>query len=118
DRVRPRARAPRAADARHPGARRRGAGADVRPRRSAAAGARALPGSGDGDPVKISNLTTHVLGTPWRDLTFVQVHTEEGVTGVGETRMLGHTQALLGYLAEAARNHVVGSDPFDIESLV
>src|SRR6185503_13078198 len=32
--------------------------------------------------------------------------------------MLGHTQALLGYLAEAARNHVVGSDPFEIESLV
>jgi galactonate dehydratase len=68
--------------------------------------------------VKISKLTTHVLGTPWRDLTFVQVDTDEGVTGVGETRMLGHTQALLGYLAEAARNHVVGSDPFDIESLV
>ena len=32
--------------------------------------------------------------------------------------MLGHTQALLGYLAEACRNHIVGSDPFDIESLV
>jgi len=68
--------------------------------------------------VRISEVTTHVLGTPWRDLTFVQVHTDEGLVGVGETRMLGHTQALLGYLAEASRNHVVGSDPFDIESLV
>jgi galactonate dehydratase len=68
--------------------------------------------------MKITDLTTHVLGTPWRDLTFVQVHTDDGLTGVGETRMLGHTQALLGYLAEAARNHVVGSDPFAIESLV
>lgn len=68
--------------------------------------------------MKITNVTTHVLGTPWRDLTFVQVHTDEGLIGVGETRMLSHTQALLGYLAEASRNHVVGSDPFDIESLV
>ena len=68
--------------------------------------------------MRISEVTTHVLGTPWRDLTFVQVHTDEGLVGVGETRMLGHTQALLGYLAEASRNHVVGSDPFDIESLV
>jgi galactonate dehydratase len=68
--------------------------------------------------VRITEVTTHVLGTPWRDLTFVQVHTDEGLTGVGETRMLGHTQALLGYLAEASGNHVVGSDPFDVESLV
>jgi galactonate dehydratase len=68
--------------------------------------------------MKITDVTTHVLGTPWRDLTFVQVHTDEGLAGVGETRMLGHTQALLGYLAEASRNHVVGSDPFDIETLV
>jgi galactonate dehydratase len=68
--------------------------------------------------MKISSITTHVLGTPWRDLTYVQVHTDEGLVGVGETRMLSHTQALLGYLAEASTNHVVGSDPFDIESLV
>jgi galactonate dehydratase len=68
--------------------------------------------------LKITDITTHVLGTPWRDLTFVQVHTDDGLVGVGETRMLSHTRALLGYLEEAARNHVVGSDPFDIESLV
>ncbi|MET0901970.1 MAG: mandelate racemase/muconate lactonizing enzyme family protein [Acidimicrobiales bacterium] len=68
--------------------------------------------------MKISKVTTHVVGTPWRDLTYVQVHTDDGVVGVGETRMLGHTQALIGYLAEAERNHILGSDPFDIESLV
>jgi len=68
--------------------------------------------------MKISDVTAHVLGTPWRDLTYVQVHTDEGLVGVGETRMLSHTQALLGYLSEATHNHVLGSDPFDIESLV
>ncbi len=68
--------------------------------------------------MKISKLTSHVVGTPWRDLTYVQVHTDEGLVGVGETRMLSHTQALIGYLAEAERNHILGTDPFDIESLV
>jgi galactonate dehydratase len=68
--------------------------------------------------MKISKMTTHVVGTPWRDLTFVQIFTDDGLVGVGETRMLSHTQALIGYLAEAEQNHVLGSDPFDIESLV
>jgi galactonate dehydratase len=68
--------------------------------------------------VRITGLTTHVVGTPWRNLTYVVVHTDEGLTGVGETRMLGHTDALLGYLAEAERNHIAGSDPFAVEDLV
>jgi L-alanine-DL-glutamate epimerase-like enolase superfamily enzyme len=68
--------------------------------------------------MKIASLRTGVVGTPWRNLTFVEVRTDEGLTGVGETRMLNHTDALLGYLAEAEANHVLGSDPFEIESLV
>ncbi len=68
--------------------------------------------------MKISKVEHFVLGTPWRDLTYVRVTTDEGLTGVGETRMLGRTQALIGYLAEASTNHIIGSDPFDIESLV
>ena len=68
--------------------------------------------------MKISGLRTGVVGTPWRNLTFVELETDEGLTGVGEARMLGHTDALLGYLTEAERNHILGSDPFAIESLV
>ncbi|MFD6415696.1 mandelate racemase/muconate lactonizing enzyme family protein [Streptomyces sp. NPDC060194] len=68
--------------------------------------------------MRITRISTHVIGTPWRNLTYVQVHTDEGITGVGETRMLGHTDALLGYLREAEANHIVGSDPFAIEDLV
>ena len=68
--------------------------------------------------MKISDVSVHVLGTPWRDLTYVLVRTDDGLVGVGETRMLSHTEALKGYLAEATVNHVLGSDPFDIESLV
>jgi galactonate dehydratase len=68
--------------------------------------------------VKIAALRTAVVGTPWRNLTFVELRTNEGLTGVGEVRMLGHTDALLGYLAEAERRYVLGADPFAIEALV
>lgn len=68
--------------------------------------------------MKITGLSTHVIGTSWRNLTVVEVHTDEGITGLGEVRMLNHTDALLGYLAEAVDNHIRGTDPFDVESLV
>jgi galactonate dehydratase len=67
--------------------------------------------------MKIVDVKTYVLGAPWRNLTFVEVITDEGLTGVGEVRMVNHTDALLGYLAEAVPNHVLGSDPTNIESL-
>lgn len=68
--------------------------------------------------MKISGVNTYVLGTPWRNLTIVEVQTDEGITGLGEVRMLQHTDALLGYLAEALPSHVIGFDPFDVEGLV
>ncbi len=68
--------------------------------------------------MKIVDIKTHVLSTAWRNLTFVRVMTDEGIEGVGEVRMINHTDALLGYLAEAGPNHVIGHDPTDIEALV
>jgi galactonate dehydratase len=68
--------------------------------------------------VKIVDVKSTVLGTAWRNLTFVQVITDEGLVGVGEVRMLNHTDALSGYLNEAVPNHVLGHDPFEIENLV
>jgi galactonate dehydratase len=67
--------------------------------------------------MKISDVQTFVLGTPWRNLTMVRVRTDEGLEGVGEARMVGHTQALLGYLEEGVPRHVLGSDPFKTEDL-
>ncbi len=68
--------------------------------------------------MKIVDVKTHVMGTAWRNLTFVRVLTDEGVEGVGEVRMLNHTDALLGYFKEAVPNHILGHDPFNIEDLV
>src|SRR5262249_41813829 len=68
--------------------------------------------------MKIVDVKTHVMGTAWRNLTFVRVLTDEGLEGLGEVRMLNHTDALLGYFAEAVPNHILGHDPFNVEDLV
>jgi galactonate dehydratase len=68
--------------------------------------------------MKISDVKTYVVGTEWRNMTIVRVITDEGLEGVGEVRMLNHTDALLGYLAEAVPNHILGHDPSNIEDLV
>ena len=68
--------------------------------------------------MRISDVKTYILGTAWRNLTYVEVHTDDGLVGVGEVRMLNHSDALIGYLAEAVPNHVLSSDPFQVEDLV
>src|SRR5262245_51486812 len=68
--------------------------------------------------MKITGINTHVLGTPWRNLTIVELLTDDGISGLGEVRMLNHTDALHGYLREAVPRHVLGTDPLDVESLV
>jgi galactonate dehydratase len=68
--------------------------------------------------MKITDLQTFVVGTDWRNLTIVRLHTDKGLTGLGEARMVNHTDALVGYLREAAPRHVIGHDPFRIEELI
>lgn len=67
--------------------------------------------------MKITNVTPLVLGTPWRDLVFVKVETDEGIVGYGETRPVNRTDTILGYLAETIPRYILGSDPFEIERL-
>ena len=68
--------------------------------------------------MKITQVRPLVMGTPWRNLTFVVVETDEGLRGFGEVRMINNTDAVLGYLAEAVPRHVLGRDPFDRERIV
>ena len=68
--------------------------------------------------MKITAVTPLVLGTPWRNLTFVKVETDDGIYGLGEVRLNNRTNALLGYLGEAVPRYAIGQDPFDIEDLV
>ena len=65
--------------------------------------------------MKITDVKPLVMGTSWRNLTFVKVETDEGLTGVSEVRMNNRTDALLAYLDGAKRRHVIGADPFNVE---
>ena len=67
--------------------------------------------------MKIASITPIVLGTPWREIVFLKVTTDDGLVGVGEARPLNKTDTLLAYLQEAAPRYVLGADPFEIERL-
>lgn len=68
--------------------------------------------------MKIIRVRPIVMGTPWRNLIFLIIETDEGLSGVGEVRMVNNTDALLGYVSQAAARHVIGKDPFDRELIV
>ena len=57
------------------------------------------------------------MGTSWRNLTFVTVETDEGVSGISEARMVNRPDALPAYLDGVKHRHVIGYDPFNIEDL-
>ena len=56
------------------------------------------------------------LGTPWRNLSYIVIETDEGISGVGEARVVGKTHTVAEYLKDVER-HFIGHDPFDIEAL-
>ncbi|MCI0527669.1 MAG: hypothetical protein L0Y56_09525, partial [Nitrospira sp.] len=66
--------------------------------------------------MKITNYQTYVVGTPWRNLTYVVVETDEGIRGIGEARVLGKTHTVREYLRDVKR-HFIGHDVYDIEEL-
>src|SRR5207302_10380193 len=77
-------------------------------------GQRAARGRRD---VRIVDVLTTVVGAAWRELTFVELVTDDGTRGVGEVRMVNKTDTLLACISELADRHVIGADPFDRETL-
>jgi len=67
--------------------------------------------------VKIVDARTTVVGTPWRELVFLELTTDNGLTGLGEVRMVNKTDTLLACIHELAPRYVIGSSPFDVERL-
>jgi galactonate dehydratase len=67
--------------------------------------------------VRIVDVVATVVGAPWRELTFVELVTDDGRRGLSEVRMVTKTDTLLACVGELADRHVIGSDPFDRETL-
>lgn len=67
--------------------------------------------------MKVRSISTYVVGTPWRELTFVELELDNGLTGVGEVRMVNKTETLLACIRELGDRYVIGNSPFDREKL-
>jgi galactonate dehydratase len=67
--------------------------------------------------LKISDIEVTVVGTPWRELTFVELVTDGGARGLAEARMVNKTDTLLACVREMGERYVIGMDPFDVEKL-
>ena len=65
----------------------------------------------------IAEARVTVVGTPWRELLFLELSTDDGLTGVGEVRMVNKTDTLVACIGELAPRYVIGADPFDVERL-
>lgn len=66
--------------------------------------------------LKITGYQTYVVGTPWRNLTYLVLETDEGITGIGEARVVGRTHTVIELLKDT-RRHFVGHSAYDIEAL-
>ncbi|OZM75673.1 mandelate racemase/muconate lactonizing enzyme family protein [Pseudonocardia sp. MH-G8] len=66
---------------------------------------------------RISRIETLTLGTAWRDFSFVRVHTDAGLSGIGEITHPVRTAEVCSLAAAMAHRHLVGADPFDVEEI-
>ena len=67
--------------------------------------------------LKIVEPRITVVGAPWRELVFLELLTDDGLTGVAECRMVNKTETLIACVQELAARYVIGSDPFNLERL-
>jgi galactonate dehydratase len=67
--------------------------------------------------VKVVEVRQTVLGCAFRELLVVEVVTDEGLTGLGECRIVNKTRTLAAAVDEYAQRYLLGADPFDVEHL-
>jgi galactonate dehydratase len=76
-----------------------------------------VPTSTSLDTSTIREARTTIVGTPWRELVFLELTTDSGLVGVSEVRMVNKTETLVACIGELAPRYVIGADPFDVERL-
>ncbi|WP_101296111.1 mandelate racemase/muconate lactonizing enzyme family protein [Halegenticoccus soli] len=63
--------------------------------------------------MQVTDVETFVVDADWRNWFFVQVETDEGITGVGEALSGEGLTAALEATAEAHKHYVIGEDPLN-----
>lgn len=65
--------------------------------------------------MKITDVTTYIVGNPWKNWVFTRVDTDEGIHGIGEATLNGFAKTVEAAIHELKR-FVIGEDPFDVEN--
>lgn len=68
--------------------------------------------------IKISSIETFLVGRAWNNLLLVRMHTDEGLTGVGEGTMQWQASTVAEAVRLLHRRYLVGQSVFDIEKHV
>lgn len=66
--------------------------------------------------MKITKIDTHLISMGHRNIPYVQVHTDEGIYGVGEAYSVGPDKATVEVIRDF-EEWLIGRDPRDIEAL-
>ena len=67
--------------------------------------------------VKITDVTTYLVGNPWKNWLFVRVDTDEGVHGTGEGSLNAFSATVAAAILEL-RDAYIGLDPSQVELLL
>lgn len=65
--------------------------------------------------MKITNVSTYIVGNVWKNWVFTRVDTDEGLHGVGEATLNGFAKTVEAAIHEL-KQFVIGRDPFDVEN--
>ncbi|WP_031464462.1 mandelate racemase/muconate lactonizing enzyme family protein [Sciscionella sediminilitoris] len=66
---------------------------------------------------RISKVETLSLGTAWRDFSYVRVHTDAGLSGIGEITHPFRGRETCALAESMGQRHLLGADPFDVEEI-
>jgi len=66
--------------------------------------------------MKITAIETFPVGAGWKNWVFVRVHTDEGISGVGEGTLNGFAQTIVTAIDELSK-FAIGEDPREVTSI-
>ncbi len=68
--------------------------------------------------MKVSRVEVFLVGHGWNNLVITRVHTDTGLTGLGEGTMQWQARTVATAIDHMATRYVLGVSPFDVERLV
>ena len=68
--------------------------------------------------MKVVRVEIFLVGHEWNNLVLTRVHTDNGLTGLGEGTMQWQARTVAGAIDHMTDRYVLGASPFDVERLV